>query len=204
MNFELLDNTFQVSVLVCSALIAAIEAFRGRGRRFLILSFAYTCTSMGTLFWVLHIAITGNTPHTFYVSEISWIAAYFFYLSLQIVRMDGIRLSFSLSPALSAVLTATTIIVPRIMGPSYFISTTFAFALASIMYLSVFMLKSGKAHRKVDYGLIICIVLQISLYLVSSLFSDYTRFNLYFAVDFALTASFVALLPLNLREVTGK
>lgn len=204
MNFEVLDNIFQVSVLACSALIAVIEAFRCKNRRFLILSFAYACTSMGTLFWVLHIAVTGNAPHTFYVSEISWIAAYSFYLSLQIVRMDGMQLSFSPFPALSAVLTATAIIVPRIIGPSYFISIIFALIVASIIYLSVFMLKSGKKRRKVDYGFIICIVLQISLYLVSSLFSDYTRFNLYFAVDFALTASYVALLPLNLREVTGK
>ena len=33
---------------------------------------------------------------------------------------------------------------------------------------------------------------------------DYTRFNLYFAVDITLTLSFAALLPLALREVAGK
>ena len=33
---------------------------------------------------------------------------------------------------------------------------------------------------------------------------DFTRFNLYFAVDIALTLSFAALLPISLREVAEK
>ena len=33
---------------------------------------------------------------------------------------------------------------------------------------------------------------------------DFTHFNLYFAVDIALTLSFSALLPLALWEVAGK
>ena len=39
------------------------------------------------------------------------------------------------------------------------------------------------------------------LYLVSNFTRDYTRFNLYYAVDLTLTLSMAALLPLTLREV---
>ena len=45
------------------------------------------------------------------------------------------------------------------------------------------------------------VVLQVLLYLVSNYTHDYTRFQLYYAVDLALTLSMAALLPLILREV---
>ena len=43
--------------------------------------------------------------------------------------------------------------------------------------------------------------MQVLLYLVSNFTRDYTRFNLYYAVDLTLTLSMAALLPLTLREV---
>ena len=46
MNFELIDNCFQVAVLFCSALAAIAVAFRHKDRRFLILSLFYICVSM--------------------------------------------------------------------------------------------------------------------------------------------------------------
>ena len=49
--------------------------------------------------------------------------------------------------------------------------------------------------------MVICVVLQVLLYLVSNYTRDYTRFQLYYAVDLALTLSMAALLPLTLREV---
>ena len=52
--------------------------------------------------------------------------------------------------------------------------------------------------------LLLCVGLQLLLFVVSGFTQDYTRFNLYFAVDIALTLSFVALLPLALREVAEK
>ena len=36
---------------------------------------------MGTLFFVLHLAILGRVPQIFYTCEISWLAAYLFFLS---------------------------------------------------------------------------------------------------------------------------
>ena len=56
----------------------------------------------------------------------------------------------------------------------------------------------------VDCWLLLCVGLQMLLYVVSCFMADYTRFNLYFAVDITLTLSFAALLPLALREVAGK
>ena len=52
--------------------------------------------------------------------------------------------------------------------------------------------------------MIVCVVLQVVLYIVSGFTTDYTDFNFYFAVDIALTLSMAALLPLVLWEVERK
>ena len=81
MNFELIDNCFQIAVLLCAALAAIAAEIRHKDRRFLILALFYICVSMGTLYWVLHIFIFGDVPQVFYVAEFSWLAAYLFLLS---------------------------------------------------------------------------------------------------------------------------
>ena len=204
MNFELIDNCFQVVVLFCAVLAAIAAAFRRKDRRFLILALFFICVSMGTLYWVLHIFIFGNVPQVFYVSEFSWLAAYLFLLSFQMVRTDRARPFFSLPALFCALLTAAVVLAFRMFGPSYFVSAAFAGVMSVIVYLAVWRLRRRGGGRLVDGWLLLCVGLQLLLFVVSGFTQDYTRFNLYFAVDIALTLSFVALLPLALREVAGK
>ena len=204
MNFELIDNSFQVGVLFCAALAAIAAEFRHKGRRFLILALFFVCVSMGTLYWVLHIFIFGDVPQVFYVSEFSWLAAYLFLLSFQIVRTDGVRPLFSLPSLFCALLTAAVVLAFRMFGPSYFVSGAFAGVVFAIVYLAVWRLRRRGGGRLIDGWLLLCVGLQLLLYVVSCFMQDFTRFNLYFAVDIALTFSFAALLPLALREVAEK
>ena len=204
MNFELIDNCFQVAVLFCSALAAIAVAFRHKDRRFLILSLFYICVSMGTLYWVLHLFIFGNVPQVFYVSEFSWLAAYLFMLSFLMVRTDRVRSQFSLLPLVCALLTAVAVLVLRMFGPSYVVSAAFAGVMSAIVYLAVWRLRRGGRGKRTDGGLLLCVGLQLLLFVVSVFMQDFTRFNLYFAVDITLTLSFAALLPLALREVAEK
>ena len=166
-SFELIDNFFQIVVLLCAAAAAGIFALRRRSRDLLILSLAYACFAMGTIYYVLYLVIIGIWPQVFYVAEISWLAAWLFYLS----------------------------------GPSYLISALFSLTAGAIMYLSVSHIQNGSLYRKRDFFMIICVMLQVLLYLISNYTHDYTRFQLYYAVDLALTLSMAALLPLTLREV---
>ena len=204
MNFELIDNCFQVTVLFCAALAAIAAAFRRKDRRFLILALFFICVSMGTLYWVLHLFIFGNVPQVFYVSEFSWLAAYLFLLSFQMVRTDRVRPLFSLPALVCALLTAAVVLAFRMFGPSYFVSAAFAGVMSVIVYLAVWRLRRRGSGRLVDGWLLLCVGLQLLLYVVSCFTQEYTRFNLYFAVDITLTLSFAALLPLALREVAGK
>ena len=204
MNFELIDNCFQVGVLLCAALAAIAAALRQKDRRFLILSMFYICVSMGTLYWVLHIFIFGYVPQVFYVSEFSWLAAYLFLLSFQIVRADRVRPLLSLPALLCATITAAVVMVFRIFGPAYFVSAAFAVVASAIVYLAVWRLRRKSGKMLIDCWLLLCVGLQLLLVEVSVFMRDFTCFNLYFAVDIALTLSFAALLPLALREVTQK
>ena len=45
-SFELIDNFFQIVVLLCAAAAAGIFALRRRSRDLLILSLAYACFAM--------------------------------------------------------------------------------------------------------------------------------------------------------------
>ena len=137
MNFELIDNCFQVAVLFCAALAAIAAALRHKDRRFLILALFFICISMGTLYWVLHLFIFGNVPQVFYVSEFSWLAAYLFLLSFQMVRTDRVGPLFSLPSLFCALLTAAVVLAFRMFGPSCFASAAFAGVVFAIVYLSM-------------------------------------------------------------------
>lgn len=199
MNFELIDNLFQVVVLSCAALSALWAAFRRKDRLCLILAFAYACFAMGTLYWVLHIATTGDVPRAFYVAEISWVASYFFYLSFQLARLEGApgALRFSLVPALCVGALCAIALYLHFMG---ILSLPFAVATGGIVYLAL----SAPKRSGADVCLLLCVLLQLGVYLSSYFIVDFTRFNLYFAFDLALTCSFAAVLPLTLREVRTK
>lgn len=199
MNFELIDNLLQVALLGGAAIASLALALRHRSRHLLILALGYACFSMGTLYYLLHLAIMGDNPQVFYVSEISWLAAYLCFLSKQILRAEQLHFRLRALPTVGAALTAALVLIFRMLGPSYLMSLLFALTLGAIVYLSAFRLHC--TPRRLDAHLLCCIALQLLLFIVSDFFEDFTRFNLYFAVDIALTASLAALLPLTLREV---
>ena len=200
-NFELIDNLFQIAVLLCACVAAGILAIRHRNRSLLMLSLAYACFAMGTIYSVLYLVIIGIWPQVFYVAEISWLAAWLFYLSVQILPGEGKKDRFSLPAGAAAAVIAAIAFLDHDFGPSYFVSSLFSLTAGATMYLSVSHMQNGSLCRKRDLFMIICVTLQVLLYRVSGFTHDYTRFQLYYAVDLALTLSMAALLPLTLREV---
>lgn len=204
MNFELIDNLFQVSVLAAVSLAAVILTIRHQDRRFMVLAFAYVSFMLGTLYWVLYLAIIGNVPQVFYVSEISWLASYLFFLSLQILRTKNMTIYFNWPSAVAAFVIAVLVMGVGMLGPSRFVSGAFAATVAAYTYLTVFRLLNTKPSSKVDICILLCIILQMLLYIVSCFMPDFTHFNLYFAVDIILTIMLTVLLLLTYREVTGQ
>ncbi len=203
MNFEVIDNLFQASAMSITAIAAAALALRHKSRRFLIFSLAYASFAMGTLYYVLHLVIVGDVPQLFYVAEVSWMAAYLFFLSSLIVRTEGARLRFLLRAGIGAALTVTAFLCARIL-PSPFVSLLFALTMSSIVYLAIFHLQNDGVKQLSDIMMLVCIFVQLSVYSVSGYMKDFTHFNLYFAVDIVLTLALVSILPLTVWEVTRK
>ena len=202
MGFELIDNSFQIIILGICTIIALFLALRYKSRNMLILALAYACFCMGTTYYILYLIIRGNVPQIFYVAEISWLAAWLFYLSVQILRMEKIGYCFSWLAGSIAILIAIVAFADRAFGPSLFFSALFALTAGANLYLSILGIRSVHPYRSMDALMAACTVLQVLVYLVSDFTRDYTCFNLYFAVDITLTLSMAALLPLTLREVS--
>jgi len=196
MNFEIFDNFFQVSILLLCTVGALVFGFQQKSRAGIILAFGYGCFGLGTLFYVLHLSILGYVPQISYVAEISWLAAYLFFLSLELLRREDSSLSPAPLPVIAGLLTAAAAIAIDIFGPSPLIVGLFALTAGSIVYL---VLLPG-ARRPFDRLLAACVGLQLLLYFISCFMTDFTRFNLYFAADILLTLSLAALLPLTIRE----
>ena len=174
MSFEIIDNTFQVIVLAAMALLAFLLAFRRSSRSCLILAFGYASFMMGTLYYLLHLIILGHGPQVFYVAECSWMASYFFFLSLEILYWEGLRPPFS----------------------PFALALTFG----ALAYLCFSALQKEKRLRPYEIALLFEMTLQILLFVASEFIRDYTRFSLYYAVDILLTLTLVSFLPHILRE----
>ena len=200
MSFELIDNLFQVLVLTGMSVASFVLSFRRRSRACLILAFGYASFMMGTLYYLLHLVIRGYVPQIFYVAECSWMAAYFFFLSLEILYWEHLRPRFSLPALLPSLIAVGAVMKFQVFGPSPLMSGALAFTFGGLVYLCLSALREEKHLCPYELSLLCLIVLQIILYVVSSYIHDYTRFNLYYVVDILLTMTMVSFLPHILRQ----
>ena len=120
-----------------------------------------------TIYYVLYLVIIGIWPQVFYVAEISWLAAWLFYLSVQILPGEGKKDRFSLPAGAAAAVIAAIAFLDHDFGPSYFVSALFSLTAGATMYLSVSHMQNGSLCRKRDLFMIICVTLQVLLYRVS-------------------------------------
>ena len=193
MSFEIIDNTFQVIVLAAMALLAFLLAFRRSSRSCLILAFGYASFMMGTLYYLLHLIILGHGPQVFYVAECSWMASYFFFLSLEILYWEGLRPPFSPFALAAGGVIAGVVMRVQVFGPSPLMS-------GALAYLCFSALQKEKRLRPYEIALLFEMSLQILLFVASGFIRDYTRFSLYYAVDILLTLTLVSFLPRILQE----
>ena len=232
MNFEIIDNTFQVTVFFLAMTADVVCWLLWRNRLFIILALAHACFMMGTLYFVLHLAIRGVVPQVFYVAEISWISSYLFLHSYQIVRYQGRRPGLSWLPLICGIGIAAVSMWSEIFGPALLSTGAFAVVAGAITYVCVYqILNNGRAgqdnnyvndytdnyadyhtdhhanhHRMndmllTDVCILLCVILQVTLYDSSLFIHDYTKFSLYFGIDFVLTISHAMLLPCTIWDV---
>lgn len=205
MNFEIIDNLYQIFVLLLCMLFSGYFGLKSHRRSYFMLALGYGCFMMGTLFFVLHLSILGYVPQIFYECEISWLAAYLFFLSLLLLRAEALPLPFSFGALLPALVAAAAVLIFRIFGPAWPPCIAFSLTLGVIVYLSsrriLFELQNQKRPSPLDLCFLLCAALQTGIYIISIFMEDFIHFNLYFAADMLLTAALASLLPLLHREV---
>ena len=162
-NFELIDNLFQIILLFCAAVSAGVLALRYKSRRLLTISLAYVCFAMGTTYYVLYLVIIGIWPQVFYVAEFSWLAAWLFYLSVQLLRREKTEHRFSWISGSVAAVIGLVAFFDRAFGPSYLISALFALTAGATAYLAVLRIQSGGLYRETDILMTGCAILQVLL-----------------------------------------
>ncbi|MGN0267521.1 MAG: hypothetical protein ACI4D7_07580, partial [Lachnospiraceae bacterium] len=174
-------------------------------RKLVVLACAYGSIMLGTLFYMLHLTIIGDIPRVFYVSEISWMAGYLFFLFVVVLREKREDVKFQLVPALLALFTLIASVHSEVMGNAILMSLVFGAVAGAIVYISTCRIhrahRSGIPAAAFDWMMILVVILQILVYFVSEYISDFSTFNLYFAVDIFFTLMLCSLFWLIRREV---
>ena len=204
-NFEIFDNIFQTVSLLIALIVAAALGLKMQSRKMIVLACGYGSFMLGTLFYMLHLTIIGDIPRVFYVSEISWMAGYLFYLLLVVLREEGRKRKAEIVLAILAIVIVAVSVYNNVMGSSVLMSLAYGVVAGLIVYISCARIKEsfkgGTRPSGFDVMMVAIVLLQNSLYFVSGFISDYTGFNMYFAIDILLTLATCSLLWLVKREV---
>lgn len=100
----------------------------------------------------------------------------------------------------AGVVIAGVVMRVQVFGPSPLMSGALALTFGALAYLCFSALQKEKRLRPYEIALLFEMSLQILLFVASEFIRDYTRFNLYYAVDILLTLTLVSFLPHILRE----
>lgn len=203
-NFEIFDNVFQTLSLMGMMVVSGAAGLKYSSRKLVVLACAYGSIMLGTLFYMLHLTIIGDIPRIFYVSEISWMAGYLFFLFLVILRQERKNVNFQPVPAMLALFTLAASVHSEVMGNSILMSLAFGVIAGAIVYISSIRIRrahlSGAHPVAFDRMMIAVVILQILVYFVSEYVSDFSTFNLYFAVDILFTLSLCSLFRMIRKE----
>lgn len=203
-NFEIYDNVFQTLSLMGMMIVSGAAGLKYSSRKLMVLACAYGSIMLGTLFYMLHLTIIGDIPRIFYVSEISWMAGYLFFLFLVILRQERKNVNFQPVPAMLALFTLAASVHSEVMGNSILMSLAFGVIADAIVYISSIRIRrahlSGAHPAAFDRMMIAVVILQILVYFVSEYVSDFSTFNLYFAVDILFTLSLCSLFRMIRKE----
>ena len=203
-NFEIFDNVFQTMSLMVMMIVSGAAGLKYSSRKLVVLACAYGSIMLGTLFYMLHLTIIGDIPRIFYVSEISWMAGYLFFLFLVILRQERKNVDFQPVPAMLALFTLAASVHSEVMGNSILMSLAFGVIAGAIVYISSIRIRrahlSGAHPAAFDRMMIAVVILQILVYFISEYVSDFSTFNLYFAVDILFTLNLCSLFRMIRKE----
>lgn len=207
---ELLDNLIQSGASLIAFLAAGVFYYRTRQQTVYLLASYLGSFMLGSFHWTLYLLLFDSTPQVFYVSELAWIVATLFLLSLELVLASKEEKKFR-HPAL--------LLVPAFCIPQLILYLTRGDILVNLLMVGLNMSIAYLALRGLIYGrkgqgrardkvyfyaaVLWIIVLEFGLWTSSCFWSSETLSNPYFWIDFALSLSLLTLVPALKKAVTA-
>jgi len=205
---ELFDNVFQFIATLIAGAGAGVLFYKNRNQVYFLLACFYGASTLGSLYWTLHILLFNYTPQIFYVSDIAWIANYTFLLTLIVsLTTDGERKFRHNAMWLVPIFCVPQLLLYLMRGDIFFnllmCGITIIIALYSMRGLLYARTQSGKQRDMQFFHIaVLCIIfLEYCLWTASCFWVSDTLTNPYFWIDFILTAALFALLPAARKAV---
>lgn len=200
---ELVDNLLQLGVVLLGCICSGVLYLKARRPPYFLLCCFYGCFSLALLYWTLYFVLFGETPYLFYVSELIWIAGCMLLYLLQYTLSAPLPRSFRCGAAYLAPMIGAALLVYYLLAGKPFsgilrCSVMTALAWDGIRALGFYRGNSSprtRTCRAFHRTVLTFVVLENCLWLSSVFWLGDTLANLYFWIDFALTACLAAFLP---------
>ncbi|MEG0803872.1 MAG: histidine kinase [Pygmaiobacter sp.] len=204
---EMIDNAIQLAVTTGCAIWAGFLYCRHKNQQYSILACFYGTFALGLLYWLIYLMMNNYTPQIFYVSDLSWISSFLFFLLLSLSVAKKEEKSFCPAAiAVAAVLVLLTAIL--MLHGDMLITLIWCVCLISSAYLStrglLYARKQPGKGRQLQYlhvAILFIVFAEFALWISSCYFKENTLDNPYFWCDFVLTAGLFALMPAMKKTV---
>ena len=197
------SEAIQLLVLgICFAL-ALIRALRMRNSAWTEVACFFACMFLGNVYWYGYLAVFGDTPNVSYISELSWIAGYVFLLMLMIECDQARGLAAPVRAAWVPVAVCAACCAYYIFVNGYpLLNLADNGLVAALGFFAVRGLAAspdgepGKrfAHNRLLHGAVLAFVVVEQVLWLSSLLDPTADLAVYGIANYALTASYAAIL----------
>ena len=198
---ESVENAFQLALIAVCMTLSIIYAVREKARDGSLLVMFYGSYLLGDLYWLLYLLFYGHTPKIFYVSDLSWDAAYVF-LHLMLQRLSSEEERKARYPLVWLLPVFTAAMCVFYMQWGSYISNVIAAVLMSLLLIHsvrglAFIRKNPQAgNRKMLYivTLVFCVI-EYCAWTSSCFFEVDTLASPYIWFDILLTVNIAFFLP---------
>ena len=206
-SIEIIENSLQLSLLTICAVLAGIYAFRNRDMNAGILTMFFGSYVLGDIYWLLYRIYRGFTPYVFYVSDLSWYAAYLFLiLILQRLAPEEERSFFAKMWPLPGTFTVLMAVYYMQWGDIFgnviiavLMDLLLFYAIRGLVYIHIH--PEGRPRRMLDIVVLVFVALEYLTWTASCFFWEDTLANPYYWLDFMVTLCAMLLLPAYRKAV---
>ncbi|MBR2560495.1 MAG: hypothetical protein IKE37_08745 [Firmicutes bacterium] len=209
MSVEIVDNGIQIAVVAFCLFAAVRRAAASRSQSSMLLGCFFGLLFLAQAYWIVYIVIMGETPTVFYVSEVSWTAAFLFMAMLTFGMLTDEERAHrpAAGYVFMAVCAALTVffcsygdIITNIMMDSPLMFSGYL----GIKGVSFNRGPEGDPRRKSFFlGIALYSALEFLLWAASCFWSDYAWTNPYYWIDFAISAIYLFIFYAFIRVEKG-